>query len=361
MWFFNKQKLSTIFFMEVLKMAQNKKFKLTSKELELKRENHYVWANYLKKWSFNNSDVWYTTKKLKIAHDSVKAIAKERNFYRYQYITKQHLELIVFISKQSPVELHRQHVTYLNYFIQLQIAENLYIMSGKSDDKVLAHIEAFKSNTIENLHTAHENDVDIILKSLQKYDLTVLDDTQNMCKFMCYFGHQIARTKPFRDKVLASQENQELQKLYEESWWIIGYIIGMNLGKSFFETRKIDKHCLLINETNENFITSDHPIINVHEAINENDMAVPSEDEQDYFYPISPKLGYMINRSNRFKNGINKVSIDFVKEINRKLAFNADQYIISTSENQLKDYKKIVGSRLKNIKEIKRNSSMSST
>ena len=326
---------------------------LTPKQLELKRENHYVWANYLRSWSLNGSDVWYTTKKLKIANDSVKAIAKEKDLYRCQYITEQHLQVILFISKQSPEELQKHHKSYLETFLKLQKVESLYIKSGKTDKKVLAYIEAFKSNTIENLHTAHEKDVEVILKDLQNYDLTVLDAPENSCKFMSYWGHQIARTKPFRDKIIASQENEQLQKIYKEAWWFISYMFGMNLGKSFFETRKIDKHCLLINETNEDFITSDHPIINVHEAIKENDMTVPSEDEADFFYAISPKLGYMINKSDRFKKGINYVSIDFVKEINRKLAFNADQYIIGTTENQLKFYKTLVGNRLKIIKEIK--------
>lgn len=227
-------------------MVFKNKMELTPKQLELKRENHYVWANYLKNWSLNSSDVWYTTKKLKIAHDSVKAIAKEKDLYRYQYITEQHLKLILFISKQSPEELQRHHKLYLDPFLQLQTVESIYIKSGKRDEKVLAHIEAFKSNTIENLHTAHEKDVAFILKGLQSYDLTVLDDIQNMCKFMSYWGHQIARTKPFRDKIIAGQANQELQKTYKESWWFISYMFGMNLGKSFFETREIDKHCLFV-------------------------------------------------------------------------------------------------------------------
>ena len=328
---------------------------LTPKQLELKRENHYVWAAYLKNWSLNSSSVWYTTKKLKIANDSVKAIAKEKDFYRYQYITDQHLQLILFISKNSPEELQKHHKLYLESFLQLQEIESLYIKSGKRDKKVLVHLEAFKSNTIENLHTAHERDVEVVLKGLQSHDLTVLDDLQNICRFMSYWGHQIARTKPFRDKIIASQENEQLQKIYKESWWFISYMLGMNLGKSFFETRKIDKHCLLINETNEDFITSDHPIINVHEAINENAIGAPSEDEADFFYAISPKLGYMINRSDRFKKGINYVSIDFVKEVNRKLAFDADQYIIGTTETQLKIYKTFIGKRLKFLKEIKNN------
>lgn len=335
-------------------MVLNHQMEMTSKQLELKRENHYVWANYLKNWSStNSSEVWYTTKKLKIARDSVKAILKEKDFYKYQFITKKHLEIIKSISSRSSVELQKLHKFGLDSFLQFQAIESLYIKSGKKDEKVQAYIEAFKSNTIENIHTDIEERVSVILKSLQNHDLSVLDDIQNMINFMSYWGHQIARTKPFRDKVLATQTNPEVQKVYKESWWFISYMLGMNLGAQFFETRKTDIHCLLINETNEDFITSDHPIINVHEAINENDMAVPSEDEADFFYAISPKLGYMINKSNRFNQGINYVSIDFVKEVNTKLAFYADQYIIGTTEDQLKIYKKLVGKRLKIIKEIK--------
>ena len=112
-----------------------------------------------------------------------------------------------------------------------------------------------------------------------------------------------------------------------------------------------DIYCLLINNSDEDFITSDHPIINVYPQINENDLSVPSSEEADYFYPISPKLGYMINKSDLFPNGINYVSVDFVKEMNRKLAFYSDQYIMSTTDTQLKVYKSFIGKRLKLIKD----------
>lgn len=336
-------------------MVLKNKMELTPKELELKRENHYVWADYLRNWSSSQGSVWHSTKNNKTAYNSVKMIAKERDFYKFQPLSDYSLNLILFLSSQSPKDLQEHHISYLESFRKIQLVESIYKKSGKKDKKVFDHIEAFKSNTIENLHKAHEDEAYLILKLLQKGDVSVLNDIQNMCKFLSFFGHQTTRTKSFKEKVLASTNNVEFQKAYNEAWWFISYMLGMNLGKSFFETRKIDKHCLLINDTNENFITSDHPIINVHEAINENDIGVPSEDEADFFYAITPKLGYMINRSDRFKNGVNYVSIDFVREINRKLAFYADQYIIGTNEIQLKIYKKYVGKRLKIIKEIKAN------
>lgn len=332
-------------------MPTASEWEFTPKQLELKRENHYVWANYLKNWSINNLDVWHTTKKLKIARNSVNMIAKEENLYKTQHISKQNLEVILYLSSQSPVELQKIHRAFLNDFLKIQNLEKLYKSSNKADEKIIAHFEAMKSNTLENMHTSIESDVNQILKELQNQNLKVLDESKNMIKFMNFFGHQIARTVPFRDKVLAAQKNERLHSIFKESWWCISYIFGMNIGADFFKTRKIDKHCLLINDSNEDFITSDHPIINVHSKINETDLIAPSSEEADYFYAISPKLGYMINKSDLFPNGINHVSIDFVKKMNRKLAFYADQYIIGTSETQLKVYKEFVGQRLKVIKE----------
>jgi|GEM_PF-4392087 len=44
---------------------------MQDKALQAKRKHHYVWANYLKRWSTNNRDIFYTTTTGKIAHDSI--------------------------------------------------------------------------------------------------------------------------------------------------------------------------------------------------------------------------------------------------------------------------------------------------
>ncbi|MGN0937479.1 DUF4238 domain-containing protein [Acinetobacter sp. YH12049] len=332
-------------------MPTTNQWEFTPKQLQIKRENHYVWANYLKNWSTNNSDVWYTTKKFKIACDSVKAIAKEKDLYQARHLSNEQLQFILQLSAQSPEALQKIHKSFLDPFIQILEIEKFYLSSITDNKQIKAHIEAIKSNTLENIHTAIENNVNKILEELQKKNLKILDELENMINFMNFFGHQIARTAPFRNKILATQTNSTVQTIYKDSWWFISYMFGMNIGVDFFKTRKIDKHCLLINISDEDFITSDHPIINVHPNINENDLNAPSSEEADFFYPISPRIAYMINKSDLFPSGISHVSIDFVKAMNRKLAIHSDQYIISTTETQLRTYKKFVGQRLKIIKE----------
>jgi hypothetical protein len=64
----------------------------------------------------------------------LKQLLKKKT-YRYQYITDQHLQLILFISKNSPEELQKHHKLYLESFLQLQEIESLYIKSGKETRK----------------------------------------------------------------------------------------------------------------------------------------------------------------------------------------------------------------------------------
>lgn len=159
-------------------MPTTSQWEFTAKQLQLKRENHYVWANYLKNWSTSNSDVWYTTKKHKVANDNVKAIAKERNLYTAQHISKQNLEVILYLSSQSPVELQKVHRAFLNHFLKIQELEKLYESSNKTDEKIIAHFEAIKSNTLENIHTSIENDANQILEELRIHNFQILDTTK---------------------------------------------------------------------------------------------------------------------------------------------------------------------------------------
>ncbi|WP_347473809.1 hypothetical protein [Acinetobacter thermotolerans] len=94
--------------------------------------------------------------------------------------------------------------------MQLQEIEKLYLSVNsidKTDEKVIAHLEAFKSNTLENIHSAIEKNVYTILEELQKQNLKILDELENMINFMNFFGHQIARTTLFRNKILAAHTN----------------------------------------------------------------------------------------------------------------------------------------------------------
>ena len=175
-------------------------------------------------------------------------------------------------------------------------------------------------------------------------DLSILESEDNMLKFIIFLSHQITRTKPFKQNIITNIKKHDLffgNKL-EECWWFVSYFIGINLGSHIYATRKTDKHTLLINDTEEPFITSDQPVINLHSAL-DNKIVPFEEDQMDLYYPISPNIAYMIHTSSFFESGKINISLETAYELNEKMAKNADIHIIGNSEDIIKKYKNLTG------------------
>lgn len=327
------------------------------KLLEAKKNHHHVWASYMKRWSPDNLNIYYTTKKNNIRYDSVKNVAVERDFYQVQPLTHEHVQAIKLWHSKSPESVQRQHSTLLNRFLKMQHVESVYKQSGIKDDMAEKLYSAWRCNGVENLHSAHEKEVQPIIDALADCDLSVLDDRRNMILLMQFFGVQIARTKTIKDTLQAGQARTTdekalaLGKSIRECWWLLSYMIGLNIGRTMFLDRNEDVHCLLINDTDTPFITSDQPIVNVHTALTD-EIKPPEDHVCDEYYPISPRVAYMVNKSNRFPSGKVQVSVDIVKEMNIKIAKRANIHIISNSEESLKPYRKYIGSNLNAVKSI---------
>ncbi|KXO12722.1 hypothetical protein AKG98_3917 [Moritella sp. JT01] len=328
------------------------------KQLQAKIKHHHVWADYLKRWSLDNKNVCYMTAKKNIVCDSVRGVAMEKNFYQVKFLSQEQVIILKMLSSKSPDYLRKQHETLLDKFLLMQALELKYKQSGIKDIKAEKMLHAWKCNSIENLHTAHEKEALPIIEALANQDLTVLEDIKNMCWFMQFFAQQIARTKNFKDTIstahnsINNHAHQELAKTIEESWWFISYILGMNMGADMFATREEDYHCLLINDTETAFITSDQPVINVHQALSD-EIKPPEDHECDFYYPISPTVAYMVNKSNRFESGRVQVSVDLVEEMNIKIAKRANIHIFGNSKEILKRYQKHVGTNWNAIKDFK--------
>ena len=119
-----------------------------------------------------------------------------------------------------------------------------------------------KCNLMENLHASHEKSVLPILSELADEQLDMLQDKQQMIEFMMFLGHQIARTKAFRDGVLRAQPRRniveiEVANAMTHAWWFLSYMFGMNIGFSLYSSRHDTRHALLVNDTEHPFITSD--------------------------------------------------------------------------------------------------------
>lgn len=317
------------------------------KDLEAKKRHHYVWAKYLTRWGSGTNKVFYTTKTGKIAHDSVRAIAADNYFYKITSLTNMQVEVIKGFSRKSPDHLHQQHVSYLNDFLRMQHAEAIY-ESGVQNQEAELHLHAMKCNLLENLHASHEKEALTVLSSLADEQLDVLQDGQHMIEFMMFFGHQISRTKPFRDGVIQAQPRRnaleiEVADAMAHAWWFLSYMFGMSIRFNLYASRQNDRHALLVNETNVPFITSDHPIVNVHPCVSETEFVAP--EHADFYYPISPRVAYIICDSERFTSGKNLVNEDTVVELNTKVAAQSMVHIIGDTEKAILFFQTYIGRR----------------
>ncbi|CAE6846202.1 DUF4238 domain-containing protein [Paraburkholderia aspalathi] len=321
---------------------------MSPKYLEVKKRHHHVWANYLVRWGRGTRDVFYTTKAGKIAHDSVRGIVVDDYFYKISALTNWHVEVIKGFSRKSPEHLHQRHMSYLRDFLEIQQAEETYRQSAIQDREVEVHLNAAKCNLIENLHSSHEKTAVPVLAALADENLDVLEDKQRMVEFMIFVGQQFCRTKTFRDnslQVLTRRSTLEIEvaDATSHAWWFLSYMYGMNLGWSLYAGRNEARHALLINDTSVPFITSDQPVVNVHSCVSETEFSAP--EHADFYYPISPRVAYIICDSDRFKQGKNQIDEATVVELNSKQAAQAMTHIIGDTEEAILPFQKYVGRR----------------
>ncbi|KII75618.1 DUF4238 domain-containing protein [Vibrio renipiscarius] len=326
------------------------------KHLQIKKEHHYVWAHYLRNWS-NTKKVWFVTAKGKVIYESTKLVAKEKFFYKVQYLNNAHIACIKALAALSPSEIEREHQQLLEELLILQHLEELAEINGTASIEIKQEIKAAKENWLENKYTEHEEKARFVISKLAKGRLSVLNNEANFIHFCHFIGHQFARTKSFKstanvmtNRMPEKLENQQyLAKISMECRWFSNYLIGENFGASLYQTNHFDNYCMLINHTEEPFITSDQPVVNVHESITDEIKQI-SVNECDLYYPLSPKYALIISSSNNYPKGVLKANLSMVQKLNTKLAEKAHMHIFGSQESVVKKYTKLVGYRDKQLK-----------
>lgn len=320
----------------------------SKKQLEIKKQHHYVWADYMKHWSPNKRNVYYTKKSSGIAYDSVKNVAVERHFYKVGNLNPEHISLINrFIFMSNNKELNTHHQIALKYYLEMQNFHEVYLDSGIKNEYANSVFEAFNNNSLEDKHSELERCVQPISNELRMLNTNVFKNTDEMTDFLLFLGNQITRTKAFKDSFVASFSKQaEIceSKLIDDCWWFLSLVFGYNMGEKLCNDMENYQHTILVNETKTPFITADHPVVNIFP--NSSNIVPPKESETDYFYPLSPTRAYVASKSGKFTNEISIVDESFVDHVNENISKGAYFHIISNSKESLEPYMKLVGKRM---------------
>lgn len=201
------------------------------KELQIKRMHHYVWSFYMKGWSKNAKEIYYTTKKTKkICLDSVKSIAVESGFYNAKPLTEENLNFIHKYLENCSNELQSILLDYLYVFLKIQNAELITNYQEELKRKSLP-LKALNANTLENFHSHHEQEMVPILQSLRKGSLSALREEESLFMFLLYLGHQITRTKNIKDKIalapnVIADSDERFNEQMVDCWWLVSYLMG---------------------------------------------------------------------------------------------------------------------------------------
>lgn len=144
---------------------------------------------------------------------------------------------------------------------------------------------------------------------------------------MCFFAHQLTRTKRFRTLCVGAFESNRNQRLSidaSEAWWLISYIFGVNIGCSLYAERHTQHVTILATQGNDLLIISGQPVVNLYANPN------PGKPPEfgDFYTPLCPTVGLAICDRPLFPTGVHRLGPDEVRSLNVAQA-RSSQLVIS--------------------------------
>ena len=311
---------------------------------QIKVNHHYVWAKYLKNWS-NDNDVFYITKRGKIARDSVKGLCRERSFYTLPLLDSEDVNFLTQFSKQCDPFLQELHRGFLTDLIKLSaLIRMLQAHPASNGQEFKKIVDVVENNIIENMYAIDESIFLPILEKLTNGDCACLEEPENLINFYQFIGHQITRTFNAKNRtfaginsnpVLLNQHGEGL-KLLEKNWPCISFMFGINVGFNLYAKRTSTKQKFITNTSPVPFITSDNPVINIHPSVNLKDASNPP-DHMDIFFAVSPKYAFLICESDAYDDIGSKVTEEIVHHFNGHIYRNSGATIFASSEAVIRD------------------------
>ena len=207
--------------------------------------------------------------------------------------------------------------------------------------------DVIRCNSLENKYTTIENKFYSVIEAIKEYGSAALNDNSAMLSFCSYVGHQVTRTKSFRDRsieairqgVVGIPDVERYVYLTERSWWLLSYIFGTNVGAELYFSRENDHHILINNCTHTPFITGFHPLTNVHECVSDAGVSNPPE-YMDLYVPLTPNIGYMFNQSPDYNHLRDSIDDEEVRFLNTAVSRQSEGRVIGSTSAVIDEIRK---------------------
>lgn len=309
------------------------------KFLEIKRKHHYVWAHYLKAWCVDNNDVYYISQKNNICKDSIFGLSCKKDFYKIQALTGMDIFIAQKIISESDPILREVHKDFLDNVVTFQCLFNSEFLKNSSA-KTPSPSEVFQANFFEDyLSTIEKSAVDF-LEQLRNGDLQLLENKDSFYDFCYFIGYQFSRTLKIKNAATVSNMNLfgpketilRLQEFTNKHWWFMCSFFGTNLAYDL-SLNKSYKTVVINNDSDEVFLTSDQPVININPYGAEGECI-------DFYYPLSERKALLFLSSDYYQDIKDVDTVEEVEFFNKAICKQAGATIYSSSKKLIMKYKK---------------------
>jgi hypothetical protein len=310
----------------------NVKPKQTTDSDVAKHRHHYVWRKYLEPWT-NDNLIWPSIKLIIKRHPiNISNLAVKTDFYRVRRLTKVDITFIreTGVNLSTNPRLRELNEGWIKFFLKPQNVKGFLQSIGMSEESEKI-IEIAECNLEEAIYCTHEGYGNFFLPNLLEMKSDFLSDPDHFDKFATFICSQYMRTKKNKDRFIAvHKQNDDFKGVnFAASFAVLRHIFITNMAWSIIADRQNWKLQFLVSDGEEEFITTDQPIINCKSI----DGVVPTDVA--FYYPLSPKLAIMFSKSDQSPR-TSKLYDYQVLDFNRKMVEMSHEMVFASSEEHLK-------------------------
>lgn len=304
-----------------------------SNSLTRKRRHHYVWRRYLKPWA--QDEKIFALINGKIANPNLMGIAQKRDFYEFSPLTDEDIIFIrMLVVERAIPDLRALHEDTLALYLSMQRALSIAHMHAGKSDELDKYSAATKSNFVEDWHGTIEKSADHHLDMLSRGCVAFYEDKTNCIDFATFIATQYLRTNNRKASIL-SLPSPIPPGTVERTWTLLVHMLATNIAWHLFATRTENTLKVLTNPTEQDFITSDQPVINV--LAHSNQIGVVPE-QVEFYYPITPKIAVFLGKHNKFPGTESVATPLLVDWLNEQMVLQSESQVFAREKAALLPY-----------------------
>jgi hypothetical protein len=285
-----------------------------------------------KEFCFKNDSIYSLINLNIIVPNNLINVAQEKFFYKLHDVDKYELQFLKdflnsFIKEDS--ELKEYLNTVLCSYELTILKENILDLKQRNEFE-----KNYQNDFFEMHMTRNESYGKRLLSVKTLGNLRECFEMSNRFETILFLTVQFIRTKKQKQKLIKQFEETNIK--IEKFWFFISYTIGNILALNTIKSRQL-KASLLVNNSNVEFITSDQPVVNLEEQIDENGSAIFFK----LYIAISPKVAITLDfdsLENSFvEENINEDIV--IEKLNKIIISNSNMFLFSKTIETLERIK----------------------